>query len=163
MAVSALFRGLGLVAFLAGPAQAEVNLDNFHQCLEAQIAANAPALACVQAEQSECSNYQAEKAPAAATLCLVKANDIWSEAIRTTLADIRTKVQDTDQAQIADIAEIEVKYDVLSGLLQCDRVQELALLGDTSSERINVQKSTCTATTMGLSYAKLRLQSRGLR
>lgn len=158
MTISRIAVLYGLTLCLGTPLRAEVDLPALEACLEKQVAANGPALACVQAEHSECGNYPLDKAPDAAMLCYVTAQDAWTAATRARLDIIRSAGND----RIAAIAGIEVKYDTLAGLLQCDRQEELALLSEATSNQINVQKARCTATVMALSYAKLLLQSRVL-
>lgn len=138
------------------PALAEVDLVRFHTCIEAQISGNRPAADCVQQEHLACGDFPLETAPQAAILCYVEAQDSWTEAIQTQLAALK----DRPEPKIADVAEIEVKYDVLRNLLQCDRMEELAGLTEQAETAKGLQKARCTATAFGLAYARLALQSR---
>ncbi|MGY3439064.1 MULTISPECIES: hypothetical protein [unclassified Marinovum] len=142
----------------AETAPTKMDIAGFRACIDTQIAAQAPTQSCIQAELRACGTIDTTEGAAAAVLCYVEAKNSWTGAIKTRLNELRAAADE----KIADIAGVEVKYDVLSGLLQCDRLQELSLLTDRSSDEINIQKSGCTATTMGLAYAKLLVQSRNL-
>lgn len=140
----------------SAPALAEIDPERFHTCIEAQISGNRPAADCVQQEHLACGDFPLETAPQAAILCYVEAQDSWTEAIETRLAALKER----PEPKIADVAEIEVKYDVLRNLLQCDRMEELAGLTDQDETAKAVQKARCTATAFGLAYARLALHAR---
>lgn len=141
------------------PALAEVDLNRFHSCIEAQIDGNRPAADCVQQEHLACGDFPLETAPQAAILCYVEAQDSWTSAIKTKLDWLK----DRPEPKIADVAGIEVKYDVLRNLLQCDRMEELAGLTEQDATAAGVQKARCTATAFGLAYARLVLHARPRR
>ena len=150
---------LGVVlAVLGSPLAAEVDLVAFHACLETQIEANQPAAACVQAQHDFCFGFDPDVEPASATLCFVEAKEVWSGGIRAQLEAVEA-LGDED---IAAVAGIEVKYDLLANLLQCDRMHDLARLTDTPAEALTLQKARCEATSAGLVLTKLTLQSRSL-
>ena len=143
---------------LAGPAAADIDLAAFDACVEARIASDTPAADCVHAAHATCMSFDPEHEAASATLCFVNAKDGWSEGIRTQLA----KIADSAEENIAAIAGIEVKYDLLANLLQCDRMNELARLTETPGAIVSLQKARCEATASGLALTKLVLQSRNL-
>lgn len=153
-----LFDAVPAESTTAETAPTKLDISGFRACIDTQIAAQAPTQSCIQAELRDCATIDTSEGAEATVLCYVTAQDGWTVAIKARLDELRAAADE----KIADIAGVEVKYDVLSGLLQCDRMQELSLLTDRSSNEINIQKSGCTATTMGLAYAKLLMQSRNL-
>ncbi|SPF78017.1 hypothetical protein [Pseudoprimorskyibacter insulae] len=156
--MTAVFRAtLGLCLCMATPLFAEVDLAAYNTCIEAQIAANQPAAQCMQQQHAFCDSYPADDAPAAATLCYIEAKDTWSGGIAARLDAIRAKGNE----KITAIAGIEVKYDLLANLLQCDRIEELAGLSDLPAEAITLQKARCQAAAAGLALTKLAIQMRG--
>jgi len=75
------------------------------------------------------------------------------------MSDIRGRVDE----QLIALMTIGLKYDMLSGLLQCDRLEELALaLSELSGEIIQRQKAQCLATTSGLALARVTSRAAGL-
>jgi hypothetical protein len=65
--------------------------------------------------------------------------------------------------RIAAIAAIEVKYDLIASLTQCDRMEELALLGDRALDQVQREADGCAATAAGIAYVRLLWRSRDLR
>ncbi len=59
---------------------------------------------------------------------------------------------------IRAIAGIEVKYDLMANLLQCDRLRALRLLRGDPDATALAQDAACAANATGRAYAK-RLQS----
>ncbi|GGE58318.1 hypothetical protein [Actibacterium pelagium] len=143
---------------LGGPAFAEVDLDAFRSCVDTRIENNAPAAECVHAAQAACLSYDPEEQTASATLCFVEVKDGWSTGIQDQMQKISAEAEE----QITAIASIELKYDLLANLLQCDRMHDLARLTETPGETIALQKARCEATATGLALTKLILQSRRL-
>ena len=137
-------------------AQAEIEL--FQACFAAKNSANEPAGDCVNEAQAVCLSFDPGSQAAAGTLCFVKAKEDWAAGITAQMDQI-TAMADP---QIAAVAGIEVKYDLLSNLLQCERMRDLALLTDRPSDAIVLQFARCEATATGLVLTKLMLQSRGL-
>lgn len=137
------------------PALAEVDLPRAQACFDEAIATQSNPAPCVEAEQQACLNGAVEM-PAVATLCLTQAQSQWSAAIGARIDAIVTNAPDT----LAAIARIETRYDLLSNLLQCDRMEELALVGsEQTGEEILLQKTRCSATASGLTYMRLYLRS----
>lgn len=124
------------------------------RCLERQIAANAPAAICVQEAYGTCLQDAAE-APAAAVACFLQSKQDWAGLMSEQL----TLLQPALGAEAYARLEIETRYDVLTQLVQCDRLHELTLLQQQDADIINVQKARCEATASGLTYMKLLWQS----
>ena len=150
---------LVVVAFAGGlaaqgriPAAEEVN-----SCIAAQSAAQAPAADCVARAHEPCLDLAA-RAPMAALQCFLTAKADWSNRIAARMEF----VAGAGGEDIAAIAGIEVKYDLLQNLLQCDRMESLTLLREDPSEATALQRARCEAVAAGLAYAKLVLQSRSL-
>lgn len=151
----------GALAICLAPslAAAEVDIARFDGCVADSLARDRPAADCVQTAHAVCGDFPLETARAAAVLCYVDAQDAWTRAIRARLEGLGEDAE----GRIAKLAEIEVKYDVLGSLLQCDRMEELARVASPEEDAaIGLQKARCTATALGLAYAKLLLQSRNL-
>ncbi|MDA7429549.1 hypothetical protein PGB28_13855 [Primorskyibacter aestuariivivens] len=148
-----------LMVWIAAAAKADVALDRVDACLAERMAAGQPAMPCVDEAHAACMNVDNET-PAVATLCFVEAGKAWNNGIAGTMARIATKAPD----EITAIARIEVKYDLLSALLQCSRLEELALsVGRDSEEKILRQNARCKENATGLTYARLFLRSQDLR
>ena len=140
----------GLAAALGWPgplAAAEPDLAQLRACVAEDPGQSA---ACLNRALSECLAYPAE-APAAATLCFRDARQVFSDAVAARMAALR----ETAPEGVAAVAGIEVKYDMLAHLLQCDRLEELALLEAGPTEAITRQKARCTATAAGVVYLRM--------
>ncbi len=142
---------------LAPPVSAEILGDpETRDCVEAQVAAGAPAADCVTRAHAACLDLG--DAPAAATLCLLEAKEAWGERIAARMDEIEAAAP----AEIGEVAVIEVRFDLLQNLLQCDRLEALARLRDPGGEALRLQRARCEATATGLAYVKLLLQSRDI-
>ncbi|TNF19291.1 MAG: hypothetical protein EP318_15200 [Rhodobacteraceae bacterium] len=137
------------------PALAAVDMDRFHACIDAQVEGNRPAADCVQQEHRACGDFPLETAPQAAMLCYREAQEAWTGAISARLETMK----DRPEPKIAEVAGIEVKYDVLRNLLQCDRMEDLARLAGQEATAMDLQKARCAATAFGLAYARLVLSA----
>ena len=127
-------------------------------CVAGQISANAPVADCVNAAHVLCLGY-APGSPAG-TACFIEARGEWSAMLRARMDEIRAIARD----EIAAIAAIEAKYDVLQNLTQCDRMSELARVRDDApADRIQWLDARCEATAIGLAFVKLMLQSQNLK
>lgn len=146
---------LGLAA--PGFALADVNGDAVRACVAEQTIAGLSAAECVNRAQRGCFEFPPEST-AAATLCFVEAKNDWSALIAARL----DAIGEAAPPQIRDIAGIEVKYDLMTQLIQCDRMNELSLVTEDPSDRLVVQKARCEATAAGLTFVKLLIQSRTL-
>lgn len=140
-------------AALPLPGLAEVDLGAVSAC---GIAGDPPA-ACVEQAMAECHAAPPDT-PAVASQCFRAAQARFSEGITARMQAIR----DGAPERIAAIAGIEVKYDLLLGLTQCDRMQELALVGESDLAAIQRQADGCTATAAGIALLRLMSRSRDL-
>lgn len=135
-----------------------VPAEQVEACVSAQAGKGQPVLACINEAQNACIAYTVD-APQAATLCFINAKETWVDYIGTRMAFVAEKGGD----DIAAVAGIEVKYDLLQNQLQCQRMFELALLRVDPSEQTQMQAARCEATAGGLVYAKLVAQSQSLK
>lgn len=147
------------LAFAATPALADVDFVAADACIQGRIEAGQPVLECIEAASADCAANGSD-ASSTAALCFREVKDGWSAGIKTLL----DKVNAAASEDIATIAAIEVKYDILTGLLQCDRMEELALaVSDQPAEEILRQKSQCEAMVSGNAYARLFWRSRDVK
>ncbi|EBA05770.1 hypothetical protein [Sagittula stellata] len=144
------------VAWLALPACAEepltpaIDTEAVAGCVAEARARDASPDICIGPTLAGCGSLPAD-APALATLCYDAARLRLSEAA----AERLTRLDGTAPEPVALRARIETKYDLLSGLLQCDRLEELGRLADTPAEALALQKTRCEATASGLAYIRL--------
>ncbi|MBV7393959.1 hypothetical protein [Mameliella sediminis] len=134
------------------PAQADprLDLDSVQTCLDTALELGKKPTGCVDAAHAPCLQISPET-PAVAGLCFSDARQEWSDAIGTRMSELSANAPE----RIAALAGIEVKYDLLSSLVQCDRMEELALLRELPAAEIQLQKARCTATASGLAYIRL--------
>jgi hypothetical protein len=67
----------------------------------------------------------------------------------------------TAEPGIAHVARIETKYDLLTNLLQCDRLKELSLaVSQMGDDAVAVQDARCQATVSALSFMRLYLRGK---
>lgn len=149
---------LGLVMALAcatsGTAQdgreGNLDLDGVRTCVATAADLGKKPTGCVDTAHAACLRVSSET-PAVAALCFEQTRAKWSDAITARMDHLRNAAPE----RIAALAGIEVKYDLLSSLVQCDRMEELALLREVPAEEILIQKSRCAATASGLAYIRL--------
>ena len=142
---------------MAGAAYAGVDLESAGTCISDAMGSGTSPVSCIETAQIDCSTIP-EDTPAVAQLCYSEAKDAWSEGIAASMQALK----DSAPADALSISQIEAKYDILAGFLQCDRMEELSLaVSDISSDKIATQKAHCAATASGLAYARLlwRVQS----
>ncbi len=95
---------------------------------------------------------------AVATLCFRNSRSAFDAGINEAMTRLRA---DGEEALVT-LLSIESKYDMLGGLLQCDRMEELALaLSNIPPDAIARQKAQCQATTSALVLARLTLRREG--
>jgi hypothetical protein len=138
-----LLAGVALVA-LAGAARAEITAGDIAACLARHGAADPGQ--CVTEAHGPCLAFPAE-APSAAASCFLQAKAEWGALIADRMARLGEDV--------AEVARIEVTYDLLANLLQCDRLEELARLSAPDTELLRRQRAQCEATASGLTYLRL--------
>ena len=142
----------------APPAMAEVDLPRAEACFAQALADKTDPATCIDAEQAACMTG-AQETPAVATLCFSQAQASWSGAVAARMQAVQSGAGET----LATIVRIETKYDLLSALIQCDRVEELSLAAsDLPGAAIAVQKARCQATASGLTYLWLHLRARDI-
>ncbi|SMX51136.1 hypothetical protein [Actibacterium lipolyticum] len=149
--------GLLMAAFfISSGASAQVDIADAEACFAKAVTDNTNPAPCIDAAQSLCM-IDAQETPAVATLCFNNAKDSWSGALGSR---IQSFVADADET-LAAVAQIETKYDLLSSLIQCDRIEELSIAAsDIPGEEIAMQKSRCQSTASGLAYMRLFLRAR---
>lgn len=145
---------LGALPSLA-TADGMASSETVEACVTAQVEAGAPVADCVNEVQAACLEYPADAA-LAATACFLDAKEAWGSYIAARMETVRQSAP----AEISAVAEIEVRYDLLQNLMQCDRMQELVLLRQEPSDATQLQKARCEATATGLAFVKMLLQSR---
>lgn len=152
---------LGLAAcasLIALPLWAGATLAEIDTCIETAATDGTVPTACVELAHSECVEFPQDMG-ASAALCFTQAKEMWSEGISARMAQVNASAP----PEIAAIAGIEVKYDLLSALVQCDRMEELNQLREgVTSEDVLRQKTACTSTASGLAYTKLTWRARQL-
>ncbi|WP_417260018.1 hypothetical protein [Celeribacter sp.] len=156
--ITRLTTGLALAIGTALPLWAESTIADVDACIATSIDEGTAPTACVELAHTECTEFPDDMNSSAA-LCFTQAKDMWSQGITARMEDIKAKAA----PEIATIAGIEVKYDLLSALVQCDRMEELNSLREgVTDEEILRQKTACAATASGLAYTKLAWRSRQL-
>ncbi|PYG28301.1 hypothetical protein [Pelagimonas varians] len=132
------------------PVAAEVDLGKVDGCISNARDLDLSPLSCVDAAHAQCLEIHSET-PNVISLCFSRAQDSWSQGIARHM-DVLTEQA---PAEIVTIAKIEVKYDLLASLLQCDRMDELSALQGTPEEERLMQKTRCSATASGLAFARM--------
>jgi len=145
-----------LCAFAAPAWAAGEDSADPRACVEAQVAAGAPAAECVNRAHAECLQYA--EGSEAGIACFLEAKEAWGTRIKARMDEIRAAAPE----EIAMIAGIEVKYDLQGNLLQCDRMEELRLVRQDPDAASAHADARCEATAVGLAYVKLMLQSDGI-
>ena len=157
MTIPRLLGAAALLAAGAGPATAEIDLARVASCVAGHAAERTMPAPCVAEAMTECLAIPAD-APSLASQCFRAAREDWSRGIAARMDQLR----DTAPERIAAIAGIEVKYDLIGGLTQCDRQEELALLGEAPLDAIQRDKDRCAATAAGIAHVRLLWRSRDL-
>lgn len=132
------------------PAQEGPSPDALRSCVTTAADQGKSPAACIDSAQAGCLRIPADT-PAVASLCFEEHRAAWSEAIATRMQTLRDSAPD----RVASLAGIEVKYDMMAALVQCNRMEELALLRELPPEEIRLQTTRCRATAAGLAYIRL--------
>lgn len=134
------------------PALAEprLDMDSVQACVATASELGKSPNGCVDQAHAPCLRVNSDT-PAVATLCFEETRSEWSGAIATRMQ----RLGETAPEKLAALAGVEVKYDLLTSLVQCDRMEELAQLREIAAEEILLQKSRCHATASGLAYVRL--------
>jgi hypothetical protein len=149
----ALFPSLGFAEASELQSQEQVEA-----CLLTQSQNNGPSIACVNEAQSTCIQYTAD-APQAALQCFLDVQKTWVSYIGTRMDLVLAKGGE----EIAAVAGIEIKFDLLQNKLQCQRMSELAMLRAGPTEQSQIAAARCDATANGLVFSKLVAQSENLK
>jgi hypothetical protein len=150
---------LAVLALLSGPALADMDFEEVNTCLGDRVASGQSPASCIDDVHADCVRTDAGT-PAVATLCFVTAEQNWQAG----MAGLMETIGKNASEQVAAIAGIEVKYDMLAALLQCNRMEELSrVVGRDSAEVIQRQTARCRASAAGLTYARLFLRLTDLR
>jgi len=147
-----------VAACLALPAMAEVDLNTVNACID--TAANEqtnPAL-CIDQSHTACLDG-AQETPAIATLCFTETRQQWTDSVGARMQAATANLNDRMQS----VLNIETKYDLLSSLIQCDRMEELAIAATVSpGDSIALQKARCLSTASALAYVRLYIRVRDI-
>lgn len=149
----AIAAGLASSVLMAPPAVAQ-EFDTAGACLEERAAAAAPLADCIVEAQAVCLSFP--EPSLAGAECYRNAKEHWGGLIAARMEEIRAVASN----ELAAVAGIEVKYDLQGNLMQCDRMEELALVRKDPDEETVYARMRCEATAVGLAYAKLSYQSR---
>ncbi len=139
-----------LAAAAAAADAPRADIAGVQRCVAAAMAQDRRPQGCVDAAHAPCLRVPAET-PAVASLCFARARDDWSAAIAARMQALRAEAPEDMAAR----AGIEVKYDLLAALVQCDRMEAIARLRAAPAERVQLHKTRCTATASGLACIRL--------
>jgi hypothetical protein len=144
---------------LSTAAFADVDLTAADACLTDRLSQNQSPASCVDQAHQRCLTTP-EDLTASAVLCFGQARKAWSIGIAANMEQINETADD----RIAAIAAVELKYDMLANLMQCDRMEELAKAGsDATGDQISRQRAQCEASAAGLVYLRVKMRSQSLQ
>lgn len=132
--------------------------DQVEACLLTQLSNGAPSIACINEALGACIQFTGD-APQAALQCFLEAQKTWTRYIGARMDFVLEKGGE----DIAAVAGIEVKFDLLQNKLQCQRMSELSMLQAAPTEQTQITAARCDATANGLVFAKLVAQSENLK
>jgi len=132
--------------------------EQVETCLMSQAQSGGPSISCINEAQGSCIQFISD-APQAALLCFLDAQKIWTKYIGARMDFVLEKGGD----DLAAVAGIEVKFDLLQNKLQCQRMSELTMLRAAPTEQTQITAARCDATANGLVFAKLVAQSENLK
>jgi len=151
------------VILAASPAAAAANspgvgIAGVNACFDAAQKDGTSPGPCIDAAQDACLD-NAQETPAVATLCYTEARKVWSGALSGAIAAMTAA---TDE-KVGAVARIETKYNLLSNLMECDRVEELSrAVSELKGGAIAVQTARCQATASAATYMHLYLRAKTL-
>jgi len=141
------------------PASADVDLITTDACLSERLAQSENPTVCVDQAHQRCLTMPTDMT-ASAVLCFSQAREAWNIGIAANMEQIK----ETADERIATIAAVELKYDLLANLMQCDRMEELAkAASEATGDQIARQRAQCEASAAGLVYLRVKLRSRSLQ
>lgn len=138
----------------ASDANAGADLSGTESCVSSAAEAQRSPGDCLAELHAPCLSFP-PGSKALATLCFVNTRKSWDTRLKKRLGAIAK----TADPKVASIANIESRYDLLSNLLQCDRLDELSALFQTAEEDRLLQKKRCEAAAAGLTYIRLLVRS----
>lgn len=142
----------------ASDANAGADRSGTESCVSSAVEAQRSPGDCLAKLHAPCLAFP-PNSKALATLCFVNTRKSWDTRIKERLDAIAK----TAEPKVASIANIESRYDLLSNLLQCDRLDELSALYQTADEDRLLQKKRCEAAAAGLTYIRLLVRSETLK
>lgn len=154
-------RGLRVMAMmcLGTAATADVDLTAADACLNDRLSQNQNPASCIDQAHQRCLTTP-DDLTASAVLCFGQAREAWNNGIA---ANMKT-IDDMADDRIAAIAAIELKYDLLANLMQCDRMEELAKAGsEATGDQISRQRAQCEASAAGLVYLRVKMRAQSLQ
>lgn len=141
-------------ALVAGSATAQVDVAVAEACFTNAVATQADPATCIISANAACM-VDSTDTPAVATLCLSEAQQAWSIALASRIQSTLAGVDD----RTAAVARIELKYDLLANLMQCDRLEELSkAASELTGSEIMMQTMRCQSAASGLTYVRLYLR-----
>lgn len=146
--------GLGAIAgarsVRADTVSVAASLEQAETCLVKAIAAAGNPAECVMKVHSPCLAYSQAAAPQA-SLCFAEMRMGWDAKLKGLLETI----SGSNDVRRAASTRIESKYELLTNLLNCDRLDELAeLYAQPETERL-LQKTRCEATASAVTFIRL--------
>ncbi|EPX78679.1 hypothetical protein [Salipiger mucosus] len=152
MRFTAFATALGLVAgALPATAQSiEIDGTRVAECLSGEAAQAEPGQ-CITEAHAGCLGLSPDEAPQAATLCFVEAKQQWGALVSERMKALGEEVAPEALTRL----QINARYDLLSDMLQCERVEALAKAGEASAEQITLGRARCEATATGFLFARL--------
>jgi len=148
---SAVLASAALLAMPAAAQQAQVDLDALEACARGD---GTPA-DCIAEALSPCDSVLPET-PAVAVLCYENASAVWEAAIPPEIEALQAAGDPVTASQAA----VNARFDVLTGRLECDRREQLALIADAPPDEIPRDKARCTASVPAVTWLRLRLTPR---
>ncbi len=148
----------GALSLLAGTASADVDNLTLVACVQQHAAKETNPAVCVNEALQDCLSVPADS-PSVASVCFRDANQAFADGIAQRMAQLQAAAPEN----IAAIAGIEVKYDLLSGMTQCDRLAELALIGNGAMQDIQRSKDQCATIATGMAHVRLLWRSQDLQ
>ncbi|WP_218588655.1 hypothetical protein [Marivita hallyeonensis] len=148
-----------LLCILSSSASADVNLVAADACLAARLVQQQNPASCVDEAHQRCLTTP-DDMTASAVLCYNQAREAWRIGISAEME----RIAETADDRIAAIAGVELKYDLLANLMQCDRMEELAKVGsEATGNQIARQRAQCEASASGLAYLRVKMRAQSLR
>ena len=132
------------------------DLSGAESCVAAALAAGSSPADCLGQMHAPCLAFP-QNATAQATLCFVETRKDWDTRTKAALEAMAAQ----PDPMIGRIAAIESRYELLTNLLQCDRLDELSALYAHPDEARLLQKTRCEAAAAGLTYIRLLVRAGG--